>query len=269
MLFIGVWINYFLKDWRSPPPAEKKRELSATEFARERLGFEPDAAQREVLEATAKRGILNCSRQWGKSTVAAAKAVHRAYTVPGCLVLAASPSERQSAALVRKAADMAARLGIPRRGDGDNPISLLFPNGSRIVGLPGTDGTVRGFSAVSLLLIDEAARVQDSVYKALRPVLAVGRGDLWLMSTPYGRRGFFYEAWAHGGEDWKRVSVQGPDCERIDKGFLEEERESMGQAWFRQEYLCEFVDGAEAVFDRDLVEGALDDYLEPMEMGRQ
>ena len=63
--------------------------------------------------------------------------------------------------------------------------------------------------------------------------------------------------------------MRGPDCERIDKGFLEEERESMGQAWFRLEYLCEFVDGAEAVFDPDLVEGALDDYLEPMEMGRQ
>lgn len=140
-----------------------------------RLGFTPDERQLAVLESGAKRGILNCSRQWGKSTVAAAKAVHRAVTAPGCLVLAASPSERQSAALVRKAADMAAGMGIPRRGDGDNAISLLFPNGSRIVGLPGTDGTVRGFSAVSLLLIDEAARVHDSVYKALRPVLAVGR----------------------------------------------------------------------------------------------
>ncbi len=83
---------------------------------------------------------------------------------------------------------------MKRRGDGDNAISLVLPNGTRIVGLPGTEGTVRGFSAVSLLLIDEAARVQDAMYKALRPMLAVGDGDLWLMSTPYGKRGFFYEA---------------------------------------------------------------------------
>ena len=82
---------------------------------------------------------------------------------------------------------MVRQLGIEPRGDGDNEISLLLPNGSRIVGLPGTEATVRGFSAVSLLLIDEASRVDDAMYKALRPMLAVGDGDLWLMSTPYGQ----------------------------------------------------------------------------------
>ena len=69
------------------------------------------------------------------------------------------------------------------------------------MGLPGTEGTVRGFSAVSMLLIDEAARVQDATYKSLRPMLAVGKGDLWLMSTPRGQRGFFYEYSVHGGRD--------------------------------------------------------------------
>jgi hypothetical protein len=63
----------------------------------------------------------------------------------------AAPGERQSGEWMRKAREMASRLGFPLRGDGDNKISLLLPNGSRIVGLPGTDGTVRGFSAVSML----------------------------------------------------------------------------------------------------------------------
>ena len=80
-------------------------------------------------------------------------------------------------------------LRITPRGDGDNETSLLLPNGSRIVGLPGMEATVRGFSAVSLMLIDEASRVDDAMYKALRPMLAVGQGDLWLMSTPCGKRG--------------------------------------------------------------------------------
>jgi hypothetical protein len=123
----------------------------AVEFARTRFGFEADERQAEVLRSEAKRGMLNCTRQWGKSTIAAAKAVHRAYTRPGSLVLVASPSYRQSGEFVRKAADMVARLRIPVRGDGDNDVSLAFPNRSRIVGLPGMDGTVRGFSAVSLL----------------------------------------------------------------------------------------------------------------------
>ena len=68
---------------------------------------------------------------------------------------------------------------------------------------------MRGFSAVSLLLIDEAAQVEDAMYKALRPMLAVSDGDLWLMSTPYGKRGFFYECWEHGGPEWLRVRRAG------------------------------------------------------------
>jgi len=264
-----------LEDWGNYLFAPSKRErkvrvvvpepLDAVAFAREKLGFEPDSLQAEVLASTANRGILNCSRQWGKSTVAAAKAVHRAYTRPGSLVVVASPSERQSGEFLRKVEQMAARLGIPARGDGHNTLSLAMPNGSRIVGLPGTEDTVRGFSAVSLLLIDEAARVPDSIYKALRPMLALGRGDLWMMSTPYGKQGFFYDTWEHGGAGWKRVTATAMDCERISPEFLDEERAVLGAMWFRQEFLCEFVDNGSGVFDRDLVESAIDDSFSPVE----
>ena len=92
------------------------------EFVRARFGFEPDARQAAVLEAEAKQGILNCSRQWGKSTVSAAKALYRAFTRPGCLVLVASPSGRQSAEWMRKARGMAwlmsGRAGSAARGRG-------------------------------------------------------------------------------------------------------------------------------------------------------
>ena len=240
--------------------------VDAVEFARLRLQFEPDARQAEMLRSEAKRGILNCTRQWGKSTIAAAKAVHRAYTREKCMVLVASPTERQSAELIRKAAEMVAKLGIKPRGDGDNATSLLFPNGSRIVGLPGMEGTTRGFSAVSLLLIDEAARVDDAIYKALRPMLAVGQGDLWLMSTPWGKRGFFYECWEHEGPEWFRVSVPATECPRIPKEFLEGERRALGPAWFAQEYMGDFVDNGAAVFSRDLVERAIDDSFPPLKL---
>jgi phage FluMu gp28-like protein len=192
-------------------------------------------------------------------------AVYRAYSRPDSLVVVASPSERQSAEFVRKASGMVRKIGIKPRGDGDNNTSVMFPNGSRILGLPGTEATVRGFSAVSLMLIDEASRVDDEMYKALRPMLAVGGGDLWLMSTPYGRQGFFYETWVAGGDEWERVSVTGTECPRIPAEFLAEERRTLGAQWFRQEYLCEFVDSGGAMFDRDVVEGALDGDISPVE----
>jgi hypothetical protein len=243
------------------PPTDKQ---SVVEFVRKRLQFEPDERQTEVLLSGAKRGILNCTRQWGKSTIGAAMAVHRAYTEKSCTVLVASPSGRQSGELVLKAEAMLGVMGISAQGDGNNERSLALPNGSRIVGLPENPEKIRGFSAVSLLLIDEAAQVEEAMYKALRPMLAVSDGDLWLMSTPYGKQGFFYERWEHGGPDWLRFSVKATECPRISKDFLEEERREMGAAWFGQEYMAEFVDNGSAVFGRDLVEAALDDDLEPL-----
>jgi hypothetical protein len=235
--------------------------IDAVTFARTRLGFEPDEKQAGVLLSDAKRGILNCSRQWGKSTVTAAKAIHRAYTRPGALVLVACPSERQSAEFLRKASDLVQQLQIKPRGDGDNAISLLFPNNSRIVGLPGTEATVRGFSAVSLILIDEASRVTDDMYRALRPMLAVGDGDLWMMSTPCGQRGFFYQTWAGAsgsGEEWMRVCVRATDCPRISASFLERERGTMTAAEFAQEYMGEFHGDGTEYFNRQIIQDAID-----------
>ena len=251
-----VWLT-FESDEAEMGVTARAEIPGAVEFARERLGFEPDERQAAVLQSRAKRGILNCTRQWGKSTVAGIKAIYQAWTRPGSLVVVASPTDRQSAEFVRKTSEFMTRLGARPRGDGKNATSLLLPNGSRIVGLPGTEGTIRGFSAVSLLVIDEAARVPDKVYKALRPMLAVADGDLWLLSTPCGKRGFFYENWEHGGDEWERMTVRATECPRIRPKFLEEERGQLGDAWFRQEYLCEFVDNGHHVFDLDVVMGAM------------
>jgi hypothetical protein len=165
-------------------------------------------------------------------------------------------------------------LGVKRQGDGSNRISLRLANGSRIIGLPGREMSLRGFSAVSLLIIDEAARVEDDVYRALRPMLAVGDGELWLLSTPFSKRGFFYENWVHngacgpvhpnenwvhGGEEWTRFSVPATECPRISGAFLEEERRNVGQASFGQEYLCEFLDDGSQMFDREMVMGIFDE----------
>lgn len=241
-------------DCSAPLP---EQHLDAAEFARTRLGFQPDPRQEELLRRPIRRALLNCSRQWGKSTLTAAKAVHLAYTKPESLSLVVSPSARQSAEFLRKASVFLRKLGIRPRGDGDNDISAVLPNGSRIVGMPGVDGTSRGFSAVSLLIIDEAARVQDDVYLSMRPVVAVGGGDVWLMSTPYGKRGFFWEEWSKHADRWERIRVPATDCPRIPPEFLEEERATMGERWFRQEYMCEFSEPDDAVFDVALIERAL------------
>lgn len=232
-------------------------------WVRRNLGFKPDATQARVLEAHARRGLLNCCRQWGKSTLGAAMSVHHAFTKPDSLTLVISPSARQSGEFVRKAARFLEKLAIQPKGDGDNEMSLLLPNRSRIVGLPGNEVTVRGFSSVSLMLIDEAARVTDDMYHAVRPMLAVSRGRLWLLSTPHGKHGFFYETWKNGGRSWLRIAVPATECPRISRAFLREERAILGEHSFRQEYLCEFGDNHGHVFDRDVVARSIED-IEPL-----
>jgi hypothetical protein len=57
---------------------------------RERLHFTPDAQQESVPRGR-RLGIVNRTLQWGESTVTAAKAAHRAYSVGGSLTLVVIP----------------------------------------------------------------------------------------------------------------------------------------------------------------------------------
>ena len=74
----------------------------------------------------------------------------------------------------------------------ESRLSIELETGSRIVSLPGREATIRGFSGVHLLVVDEAARVADELYQAVRPMLAVSGGRIVLLGTPFGKRGFFF-----------------------------------------------------------------------------
>jgi hypothetical protein len=154
-------------------------------------------------------------------------------------VLLVSRSLRQSAELFRIVTDFYRRMGspIPERQTAEE---LHLSNLSRIVCLPCREETIRGYSRVSLLIIDEAARVPDDLYRAVRPMLAVSNGRLICLSTPDGNRGFFHDAWANGGDDWARIEVAAERIGRITPEFLAGERRAMGASWFRQEYGCSF-----------------------------
>ena len=230
----------------------------------EQAGFEPDEWQADVLRSDAKRTLLLCCRQSGKSTVAAAMAVHTATTKPGALVLLLSPSLRQSGELFRNVSAIyrqTARQGVPMTAD--SALRMELANGSRLVALPAGEETIRGFSGVDLLIIDEASRVPDNLYRAVRPFLAVSNGRLIALTTPFGRRGWFHREWGEG-QGWNRIKVTASQCPRISREFLEQERVSLGEWWFKQEYLCEFTDTDQSIFSYDLVHQALDDGVKPL-----
>ncbi len=243
----------------------QKEEAHNPAMLAKRAGVEPDAWQSDLLRSAAKQVILLCSRQTGKSTVVALVSLHEALYKANSLVLLLSPSLRQSQEIGRKVKDALARLGpeaaIIRE---ESALKLEFENNSRIVCLPGKEATIRGFSGVSLLVVDEAARVPDELYQAVRPMLAVSGGRIILLSTPFGKRGFFHHEWTEGGAMWQRVKITAHDCPRISRGWLEQERQSIPNQVFRCEYLCEFTDTVDAVFSYEDIMRALDSDVKPL-----
>lgn len=206
---------------------------------------------------------MNRSRQCGKSTIAAVLALHRSLYYPDYLGLLVSPSLRQSSELFKKVTTLLNKLPTKPGLVEENRLSLQLCNGSRIVSLPGSEGTVRGYSNVNLIIEDEAARVSDELYRALRPMLAVSGGSIILMSTPFGKRGHFFHEWEEG-DDWERVRISADQCPRIATEFLDAEKRSLGEWWFRQEYECTFVENEENVFSNALVMEAIDGKIIPL-----
>lgn len=225
-------------------------------------GLRPDPWQVEVLTSTAERVILLCHRQAGKSMVAAAAALHHALNHPESLILLLSPVERQSKELYKqKLRRLWRKAGSPQQAGPPRELSLELANGSRIEALPGSEEGIRGYSGVNLLVIDEAARVPDELYFAVRPFLAASRGRLMALSTPFGRRGWFFEAW-HSDEDWHRVSVKADQCPRLTKKFLDSERLALGHRWYEQEYMNAWLGISEGVFDPGDVAAMVSDGVE-------
>lgn len=245
-----------------------------------RHNWQPDEWQSDLLDSEDRQIIVNCSRQVGKSTTTAVKVAHRGLFTPGALILLLAPSERQSIELMHKAKEFIEAEGV-------SVISLTrtraeFSNGSRIFALPGKEATVRGYSGADLVVIDEASRVPDDLYYTIRPMLAVGNGQLILLSTPWGKRGFFHDIWMAGDPDWwswpwwdkdyptdswNRISVPAQHCPRITEEFMAAEKEKMPPWFFKQEYMCEFAETQNSVFSYDDIQAMFTPSVKKLDAG--
>ena len=134
--------------------------------------------------------------------VSALLGLNTALMSAGALIIIVSPSQRQSAEMLRTVKNFHARMrGVARLGT-ESVLKVELENNSRIIALPGTEQTIRGYAAADLIVIDEAARVEDELLAAVRPMLATSNGKLIALTTPAGKRGWFFESWTQGGDDW-------------------------------------------------------------------
>ena len=202
-------------------------------------GIEADPWQRELLFSKDRQVLLNCRRQSGKSTVVSALALHTTLYTPGSLTVILSPAQRQSIEVFHKVLEAYNAIDRPIKAEYETQLNLQLTNGSRVICLPGNEETVRCYTP-DLLIIDEASRVPDALYSAMRPSLAVSNGRLIALSTPNGQKGWFYEEW-QGDGPWKKVKVIWAECPRISEAQVREDIRALGQAYVDQEYNCLFT----------------------------
>jgi hypothetical protein len=237
--------------------------LDPVQFAINQLGFQPDPWQEDFLKSTDRQILVNAARQAGKSSVGAIAALHRALFYPESTVLLVSPYMKQSKEIYRKLNEFRSRMALDYKLLKNTEESLEFANKSRVVCLSGDDLNIRSYSA-DLIIEDEASRVDDRVYLALRPMTISTGGRIVLLSTPYGSRGHFFEEWMNGGDDWKRIKVVAEECPRFNPKDLERDKRSMPEWWYRQEFYGEFLQRKEQLFSYEEVMGAISNDIEPM-----
>ena len=228
-----------------------------SKWAQSALGFTPDPKQQQVLDHDAHRLILCCSRQWGKTTIIAIKALHTAIHQPNSEIVVISRSLKQAGILIGRLCQSAATLGFPRKRVLGYEHSLQLPNGSRIFAIANSEKSSRGYTA-SIVIVDEAALVADEVIGTATPTLTRTNGKLWLLSTPNGQTGLFYNVW-HDKEltNWCRVKATIEDCPFADKAFVDEQRRLFPHN-FRQEFHCEFTPAKGRLLSRERIEAMID-----------
>jgi len=221
-------------------------------------GYTLDAWQAEALNSTSPRLALLVSRQAGKSFSGSLLAIRELLTNPKAVVLLVSATQRQSGLLFNSCLRRYNELNRPIPARKITALTLELANGARLISLPGSSDSIRGYSAVTLLLFDEAAYCDDELFIATRPMLATSKGRTVLLSTPNGMAGFFYECCTCG--DYAVIQVPATEVSRIPTEFLEQERHAMAPEAFAQEYMAQFEDASYAMFSRELLDRASSDY---------
>jgi Phage Terminase len=214
---------------------------------------EPQEWQRRILRSESRKILVNVHRQGGKSTTTSGLAIHTALFNPEALVLLVSRTQRQANLLFDKVVASYKSLGKPIPATIDNAVTLGLANGSKIVSLPNDADTIRGFSSPHLVVVDEASRVDDPVFAALKPMLTINEGKLVELSTPRGRRGHFWKMWTDGDASWERITLRGDQNPRITPEMLAQERRDMIDWEYKQEWECEFMDTVDQLISGEVI----------------
>ncbi len=213
-----------------------------------------DPWQEEVLK-TEGNICLRSGRQVGKSTVIGVKCARYALNHKDKLIMVISKTERQAGLLFAKILHnihLQAKGMIMTGRNKPTKHKLSLKNGSVIHCLPAGDTGfgIMGFT-IDLLIADEAAFIPEEVWNSIIPALAVTKGNIWLLSTPFVKKGYYYDCFQD--DSFTAFHTSSEDCPRRDDLFLARQKQNLTRAQYAQMYLGEFVDELLAFFPEELI----------------
>lgn len=231
------------------------------------LNIKLDQWQQDVLKSP-KNIAVRSGRQCGKSTTISLLAGEYAAKNSNKTIMIIASVERQAYLLFEKVLSFMEQnypRMIKKGRQNQTKSKLALINGSVIHCLPtGLTGYgIRGFT-IDLLIADEAAFIPEEVFAAVTPALAtrISKGArIILLSTPFGRQGYFARAFTDPSFETFHVSSE--ECERIDKDFLKQEKARMTKRQYMQEYMGEFVDELMQFFPDELIRTCMRAQREP------
>ena len=200
------------------------------------VGSDPMPWQREFLAET-RNTVIRKGRQIGASTCVSVIAACVMRAEAGTSVVIVSPGIRQSTIIAEKT--RSALLSLGERLDRDATNLIQLDNGSRVMSLPGSRKSVRGWTA-DLLVMDEAAYIEGATITAARALVATG-GRLVVLSTPALPDGYFYRVATAPPDGWASFVVRSEECSTISAEFLAAERLAMSAPEYAREYEAEFA----------------------------
>lgn len=239
---------------------------SPTLFAIHILGIKPFPYQAEILEDDSEQIVIVAGRQSGKSMTLAIKALWTAFVKPNEDILILAPTQKQAQIIYDVIYGMISKSDLFKGHIKKFTMSeTIFDNESHIRCLTvGKSGTfARGYSA-TMLIFDEAAFIPEEVFVSLEPAFAVRGKQMILSSTPYGKRGFFWQIYSqhllNKDSKTKVHRFKSEENRILKKDFLIQERQRMTEVQFRQEYEAEFIDEVGLYFPIELVMRCAQDY---------
>jgi phage FluMu gp28-like protein len=236
-------------------------------FARDFFGFSAKDYQAEFLRDKSKRIVLRWSRQVGKTTSIALRAIWFALTYQKTLTLIVAPTLRQSMIVSDRIQDFLSSLPRDREKllvDRVQRTTIRFKNGSRIIALPNNPQMLRGYTAHQVITDESAFFKEDELvfYSVLYPMLSTTDGILIASSTPWGKKSVFYRFCQ--SPDFKKYVVTCEDALRSGLGTqkgIDDTKALIPLERFQCEYMAEFIEDVDTWLTQSLIVNCIDSQL--------